>query len=166
MTRQGLYDFLCSMDAYIAPGRQLYEAEDFAAFTDEIIEIAIGHVREAARDGLNADVMFISYGKGRRPEVPNCLPIGLIPGTWSIASGCYWDDETDDARYRAWSGAVFDDIRKAGTLGTLWGNMQQIMDVDRLRQSFGEAEWRRLTEIKRTYDPTNAFQLNHSIPTA
>ncbi|MCI2418091.1 FAD-binding oxidoreductase [Saccharopolyspora sp. K220] len=39
-------------------------------------------------------------------------------------------------------------------------------DVDKVREAYDEADYQRLVALKRTYDPTNRFRLNHNIPPA
>ena len=38
--------------------------------------------------------------------------------------------------------------------------------ADRVRAAYPDPVWRRLTEIKRRYDPTNLLHLNRNIPPA
>jgi FAD/FMN-containing dehydrogenase len=52
-------------------------------------------------------------------------------------------------------------------VGVAYPNFLNLDEGDqRLRASFGEEKWTRLTELKRRWDPDNVFRLNQNIPPA
>ena len=163
---QGLFDFMCSMDEYIVANRQWYDSVELARLDDSVIELFDEYAHSLAEGGLIGEIILVPHGRGRHPDVPNALPIGG-PGSWSVVTGLYWDNKVDDDRNEGWSRSVISALRDGDfTLPAVYGNMANPRDIERDRRSYGEQDWRRLTELKAKYDPENRFHLNHNIPPA
>jgi len=76
---------------------------------------------------------------------------------------CNWEHETDDAASIAWGREVFDRLRMYATGGQYVNFPGLYEDNDAMvRGAFGQ-NLGRLTAIKKQYDPTNFFRLNHNI---
>jgi hypothetical protein len=50
--------------------------------------------------------------------------------------------------------------------GSVYVNFLDVDDGSRVREAYGDATYRRLAEVKATYDPDNAFHHNHNIQPA
>jgi FAD/FMN-containing dehydrogenase len=76
---------------------------------------------------------------------------------------CNWEHETDDAACIAWGREVFRELQSYST-GAQYVNFPGFYEDDAgmVRDAFGP-NLDRLREIKRRYDPTNLFRLNHNI---
>jgi len=74
-----------------------------------------------------------------------------------------WMDPAEDAAmHRAWVTRLWDAIRPAAS-----GTYVNFLDDDgeeRIHEAYPDATFRRLAEVKRTYDPDNVFRLNQNIP--
>jgi FAD/FMN-containing dehydrogenase len=163
---QPVYDFMCSMDSYIVSNRQWYDVIDVDGMSDDLLEIAanFGELLETA--GFEGEVTMVPYGRGRNPDVPNALTIGR-KGSWMVGFYGYWTDPADDAKVIGWADAGMAAVRNSpGFISSSYGNVQSRQDLERDRRSYGEENWKRLTEIKAKYDPDNVFHLNHNIPPA
>jgi FAD/FMN-containing dehydrogenase len=166
----GLLEFMRELDGEYPPMRQWYDEEQIAELSDEAIDLIVEQARALADSGLGPMSTLIVYPfrgpLGREPEHPAAYRHGA-EGGWSITTGLFWEDEVDDARHEAYSNAVFEAVRASGlATGLVYGNVQQVPDEERLRRTFGEEGWQRLTEVKAQYDPNNVFHLNHNIPPA
>ena len=80
----------------------------------------------------------------------------------------FWSDPADDAPRTAWTRsfhAAMQPVAKAGEYVNFLGADGPGLDT---RQSaltaYGASKLERLVELKRRYDPTNLFRLNHNIP--
>jgi FAD/FMN-containing dehydrogenase len=74
-----------------------------------------------------------------------------------------WTEEDPEAeRHIAWARDFFDAMQPhAG--GHVYLNFLGDEGGDRVRQAYGAENYKRLVELKRTYDPTNFFRLNQNI---
>lgn len=165
---RGLLEFMLELDAEYPPMRQWYDEEQIEGLSDKAIDLIVAQARALVDSDLGPMSTLIAYpfrgALGREPEIPAAYPHGSRGG-WSITTGLFWDREPDDARHEAYSNAVFDGLRGAGlATGLVYGNVQQVPDKQRLRRTFGEENWQRLTGLKAKYDPDNVFHLNHNIP--
>jgi len=71
-----------------------------------------------------------------------------------------WQDLADDARHLAWVNEVTEAIQPFATGGVYLNFMA---DEDRVPAGYGAGKYDRLVELKRKYDPDNAFRFNQNI---
>lgn len=160
----GLYDFICSMDAYIVAGRQWYDTVELGRLDEPAIAVLERGAEALAATGLEGELIVVPYGRGRPETVPSAVSTGRA-GTTSIVAGVYWREAEDDARAEGWSTRVLSELRETGrVVDSVLGNMANPVDPERDRRSYGEANWNRLRALKAKYDPENLFHLNHNIP--
>ncbi len=76
-----------------------------------------------------------------------------------------WTDPADTERCKSWTDEAYDTLRP---LGPASGYLNFVGDEgqDRIRASFGEANYQRLAMLKARLDPDNRFALNHNIEPA
>ena len=74
-----------------------------------------------------------------------------------------WQDPEQGPAHRAWARAVIAEAESAST-GRAYVNF--LGDTDSAASSYGEETYARLAALKRVYDPTNLFRLNHNIEPA
>lgn len=98
------------------------------------------------------------------PAVPNAVGNRDASFLLNVVSGLGRADTTADI-YAAHA-RLFAAVEPWSTGGRLLTFMGGENTVDRVRSAYGEADYRRLTEIKAVYDPRNTFRLNHNIPPA
>jgi FAD/FMN-containing dehydrogenase len=74
----------------------------------------------------------------------------------------FYEGEADYATRHQWvhdNAAVIDQ-------GVPGAYVNFVREPERIREVYPEPTWQRLREVKRRYDPTNLFRLNHNIPPA
>jgi FAD/FMN-containing dehydrogenase len=167
---RGMLEFMREWDAEYPPTRQWYDEEQIADLSEEAIDLLVAQARALVDSGLGPQSTLVAYpfrgALAREPEIPTSYQHGG-QGGWSVTTALFWDDEAEDGRHQAYSNAVFEAVRAAGVAtGLVYGNVQQVPDEQRLRATFGEENWKRLTQLKAQYDPENVFHLNHNIPPA
>ena len=76
-----------------------------------------------------------------------------------------WLDPTEDATpHRAWTEALWQQVRPEGD--GVYVNFLADDGPRRIREAYPEATYARLAEVKRTYDPHNLFKRNQNVPPA
>ncbi len=80
----------------------------------------------------------------------------------------FWSDARDDDARIAWTRsfhAALQPSARAGEYVNFLGAEGPRADARQLSlTSYGQAKFDRLVALKRQYDPTNLFRLNHNIP--
>jgi FAD/FMN-containing dehydrogenase len=78
-----------------------------------------------------------------------------------------WEDAAEpiDA-HRDWVNGVIDAARPYGSGGAYVNSLAEDAGAEPVRSAYGEATFSRLREVKRRWDPGNAFRLNANIPPA
>lgn len=164
--RQPIYDFMCSMDSYIVSNRQWYDVIDVDGLPDDVLKALFTFSQQLETAAFEGEVTLVPYGRGRNPGVANALPVGRT-GSWMVGFYGYWTDPAADETVIGWADAGMAAVRESPAfLASSYGNVQSRQDLDRDRRSYGEENWKRLTELKAKYDPDNVFHLNHNIPPA
>ncbi|GHE88858.1 FAD-linked oxidase [Amycolatopsis deserti] len=163
-----LLEFMLSMDADYPAVRQWYDEEQVGELTDEVIDTVVGQARLLAERGLTGYLIMYSYRGALAdvPDDPGCFPRGRR-GAWSIGTAAFWEDASGDEAHASWSDETIEAVRRTGaTTGIVYGNVQQVPDVERHRKAHGDEAWARLRAVKKQYDPENVFHRNHNIPPA
>jgi hypothetical protein len=80
-----------------------------------------------------------------------------------ILSG--WTDPADDDRNIAWTRELWDALAPY-SLGAIYVNSVVDDDEATVKTAYRDDTYRRLTELKAKYDPTNFFKLNPNIKPA
>ncbi|PTL82655.1 BBE domain-containing protein [Vitiosangium sp. GDMCC 1.1324] len=74
-----------------------------------------------------------------------------------------WRDPADAERHTRWVQDAWQAAHSFSSGGTPLNFIDADEPAGRVRETYGEAKWKRLTALKRTYDPTNFFRLNKNI---
>jgi FAD/FMN-containing dehydrogenase len=72
-----------------------------------------------------------------------------------------WRDKDQDAACIAWARQLFDATAPYAS-GSVYINFMPDDETDRIHRAYG-ANYQRLREIKRRYDPNNLFRVNQNI---
>jgi FAD/FMN-containing dehydrogenase len=73
-----------------------------------------------------------------------------------------WTDAADADRHIKWTRNLWEAMQPYSGGGT-YTNFTSVDDQDRTPASYGEATYKRLSELKRRYDPENVLHLNQNI---
>lgn len=85
-------------------------------------------------------------------------------GTWMLTVAALWPDPSaDPTPHRTWTREVWEAMLPQSTGGTYVNHLAPD-DGPRRQAAYDDATWRRLAELKDTWDPENTFRLNHNIP--
>ncbi len=150
-----------AFDPLLTPGaRNYWKSHDFA----DLSAGAIGVMVDAARNLPSPECeIFIAHVGGAMARVP------ADATAWSNRDAHFimnahgrWRDKQQDSACIAWARQLSDAAAPFAS-GSVYVNFMPEDEGDRVEQAYG-ANYRRLVEIKRRYDPDNLFRMNQNIP--
>ena len=149
------------LDATAPHGLSYYwKSEYLPPLNDPMIDTLVEHAWRAATPESYTIMFHLGGAVGRAdPEASafedrHAAHAVVIDAVWSepgLASACI-----------AWTRDFWDAVRPQAT-GRIYVNFLGEEGQDRVRAAYGAAKYERLRALKRTYDPTNLFQLNQNV---
>jgi FAD/FMN-containing dehydrogenase len=149
-----------AFDPLLTPGaRNYWKSHDVASFNDASLEI----IRNAIGDLPTEECeVFLGHLGGALTRVapdatawPNRVP------HFAVNVHTRWREVRDDARCVAWARRLHDGLAPHA-MGTLYVNFIPDGDEARVADAYG-ANYARLVDIKRRFDPDNLFRANQNI---
>jgi FAD/FMN-containing dehydrogenase len=135
----------------------------FDRFDGPMIDTLIEHCGAQTWVGTAADLHHMGGAFGRVPENATAFP-NRSAQFWLNIYG-FWPDAREDAARVAWVKGFSDAMQPHAVTGQ-YINFLGHEDTDahgKALAAYGPVKLDRLTEIKRRYDPTNLFRINHNI---
>jgi FAD/FMN-containing dehydrogenase len=150
-----------AFDALVPPGMQHYWKADFVT---ELTDAAIAaHVEHGSRTPYVSSTMHLYPINGAAQRVgPDETAFGHRDATFAAVIAGMWPDPADNDANTAWVRDYYAAIHPhSGTDGG-YINFMSGDDAGRADVNFGRT-YRRLQEVKATWDPDNVFHLNQNI---
>ena len=149
-----------AFDALVPPGLQHYWK---AAFVDELTDDAIAvHVEHGARvPTVNSTVHLYPVNGACHDVAADATAFGHRDATFAPVIAGMWPDPADNAANTAWVKDYYAALAPHSQAGG-YVNFASPDDSSRVRENYG-ANFPRLREVKRRYDPTNLFRLNQNV---
>ena len=138
------------------------------ALSDELVEAFVGRIREPTGTGRRKIAFNPRRGAlGRDPEFPSALRDTGEEPTWMLCPVSLWDDASEDQAEISWVNAVGEDICRIGPAANraVPNTVSGPLDLEGVEWLYGD-RLPRLRELKRRWDPDNAFRGGHNIPPA
>ena len=110
------------------------------------------------------EIRHLGGAAARAPEHPSA--VSHRDAAYLLATHAAPVDEAEAADINASVEAVLADITGDVHGGRLLNFLHHDSTVEEVRTAYDDATYRRLREVKRTYDPHNVLRLNHNIPPA
>jgi FAD/FMN-containing dehydrogenase len=151
--------FQTILDPMSPPGFRAYaRGEHLTGLTDGVIEAFLANTTEGLHP-LSFAVVFQHGGAASRvPE--DATAYGSRDAAFMIHPIGAWEDPADDEKHIGWVRKVSAAQQPYKTGGVYLNFMS---DRDNVPAGYGDAKYRRLVEIKRSYDPDNVFRFNQNI---
>jgi FAD/FMN-containing dehydrogenase len=151
--------------AEIPFGLQNYWKGHFVVdFPDALVESVVD-VFGRVTSSHSAVLIEAPHGAASRVE-PNATAYGQRDARYNVSALSIWEDENESEPHVAWAREFAAAVRLhstgAGYVNYL-GDDSAPADVV---AAYGADRYRRLTEVKRRYDPENRFRFNQNIPPA
>lgn len=143
-------------------GLHYYWKTDFAAeLSDDVLELNRKLFAECAIPGV--ELGFLHIGGALNERDADDGAIGNRNARYMIGVNAMWDpDEPDAASFTSWIRDAWTRLHPFST-GATYINFQTADEDDaRIRATYG-ANYDRLVEVKKTYDPGNLFRVNRNI---
>ncbi|GAB2846547.1 FAD-binding oxidoreductase [Lentzea nigeriaca] len=140
------------------PRASLEHVDLFRALDDEVIETIVG----AASGDTPLSVAEIRHWGGAMARDTG-TPVGHRDVPFSIVAEIDLSDGTPPDEAKSFLDGLGNSLRPHATGGTF---LNFINDPALTETAFSPANWQRLREVKKTYDPSNFFHCNHNIPPA
>jgi FAD/FMN-containing dehydrogenase len=142
-----------------AGARNYWKSHNFAALQDGVFDTVIEY---AGRLPSPHCEIFIGVLGGAVARVPSdATAYGSRDANFVMNVHCRWETPQEDKTCIAWAR----DFYKAATpfaTGSVYVNFLTADETDRIAAAYG-SNFKRLSEIKATYDPTNFFHVNQNI---
>lgn len=136
-------------------------------FVTELSDEAIRRIALLGRSRPSAETRLhlIRLGGFAGRVAPDATAIATRNHPYIIHLMVTWTDPDDTERCKAWAGQAFEILRPLGPKSA-YLNFVGDEGQERIRESFGDASYRRLAALKARLDPANSFRLNHNIEPA
>jgi FAD/FMN-containing dehydrogenase len=146
-------------DSLFPRGRRYYwKAQFMREISDQAIDVLLTSYAAAPKEslvvfqqvgGAIARVPIAESPYGNRDALYDCFPISI------------WDNPADDEVHMRWARDLWEAMRPFSTGGVYANNLGE-EGSERIQAAYG-ANYPRLANIKKKYDPTNFFRLNQNI---
>lgn len=133
------------------------------AISDDLINLVVAAASDF-RSPLSGVLFYRVHGAATR--VPTeATAFGLRQAQWDFDVVSQWTDDGETDAQIAWTRNVWSGIEPHISRRAYVNHLAGDDKPEKVRASFG-ANYDRLAELKRKYDPTNLFHLNTNIPPA
>ncbi len=86
---------------------------------------------------------------------------------FNVSATATWEDAATDTVHIAWARRTAAALAEHSSSGGGYLNYGAPDEpIERVRAAYGDANFERLRQVKRRYDPHNLFRFNHNIPPA
>jgi FAD/FMN-containing dehydrogenase len=157
------YTALQSMfDPFVPHGWHRYwKSVELPPLSDSAIDTLVEHASRVTSPKSYCIVFQLGGALARVGEDETAY--GQRHAAHNVVINAVWtEDDPDGERHVAWAREYFSALQShAGE--HVYVNFLGDEGADRVRQAYGERQYERLVDLKRTYDPTNFFRLNQNI---
>lgn len=142
--------------------RHYWKSHFVPALTDELIDEIVECY--LARPG--DDEVLIEQMHGAALRVPaDATAFSRRQPSFNVSGLAIWDDATQDGQHIAWARRTAAAVQShSNSVGGYLNYGAPDEPIERVRAAYGDANFERLCQLKRRYDPLNLFRFNHNIP--
>lgn len=160
VTRQSYIALQQAFDAGMPAGSRWYSKSHYLReLPDSAIDTILGYVEHLPGPYSIAYLDGPGGAAARVDPTATAFPHRAAPYTIHMFPG--WADPADDERIMAWARAFHRDMARYAT-GGCYVNLLDGDETDAARMAYG-ANYRRLADSKRRYDPDNLFRMNINV---
>jgi FAD/FMN-containing dehydrogenase len=138
-----------------------WKSVELPALTDDAIDTLVDHA--SAQTSLKSYCIVFQLGGALARMGEDETAFSQRDAAYNVNINAVWtEDDPEGERHVAWARDFFSAMQPhAG--GRVYVNFLGDEGAERVRQAYGDRQYERLVELKRTYDPTNFFRLNQNI---
>ena len=149
-----------AFDPLLTPGaRNYWKSHNFTEIADGALNFIIEYAGKLPSPQCEILIGLIAGAPNR--VAPNAMAYGHRDAKFVLNVHGRWDEAKDDQRCIGWAREFFNASKPYASAGA-YVNFMTEEEGDRIAAAYG-ANYNRLVEIKRRYDPENVFHLNQNI---
>ena len=149
-----------AFDPLLTPGaRNYWKSHDLASLSDGAIDAILDAAR--ALPSPECEIFVAHVGGAMARVAADATAFPNRDAHFVMNAHGRWRGEDGDASGVGWARKLFDAVAPFA-LGTAYVNFMPDDEANRVESAYG-ANYRRLAEIKRRYDPDNLFRMNQNI---
>jgi FAD/FMN-containing dehydrogenase len=149
-----------AFDPLLAAGaRNYWKSRDFADLSDAAADVIVEAARTAPGPECEIFIFHIGGAATRVPVSATAFP--QRSAHFGMNVHARWQDKSADRPHVEWARETFERTAPFAS-GTAYVNFMPDDEGERVKTAYG-ANYAKLTEVKRRYDPTNLFRLNQNI---
>jgi len=149
-----------TFDPLLAPGaRNYWKSHNFKQLSDAALDVVLDYAAQVPTPQCEIFLGLI----GGRANAPSAGSAAYPHRDILYAMNVHgrWQDPADDARCTAWARAFYQACLPYAA-GSVYVNFLTQDEAGRIHEAYG-ANYARLVEVKRRYDPDNLFRMNLNI---
>ena len=146
--------------------RHYWKSHFVDSLPDDLIDEIVDHYLAYPQEGW--DMVLIEQMHGAALRVPpDATAFSHREKSFNVSAMATWEDAAGDADHIAWARRTPAALQKRSSSGGGYRNYGAPDEpIERVRAAYGDANFERLRQVKRRYDPHNLFRFNHNIPPA
>jgi FAD/FMN-containing dehydrogenase len=149
-----------AFDPLLTPGaRNYWKSHNFTEIADGALDSIIEYAGKLPSPQCEILIGLIAGAPNR--VAPNAMAYGHRDARFVLNVHGRWDEAKDDQRCIGWAREFFNASKPYASAGA-YVNFMTEEEGDRIAAAYG-ANYNRMVEIKRRYDPENVFHLNQNI---
>jgi FAD/FMN-containing dehydrogenase len=149
-----------AFDPLLTPGaRNYWKSHNFTEMADGALNSIIEYAGKLPSPQCEIFIGLIAGAPNR--VAPDAMAYGHRDARFVLNVHGRWDETKDDQRCIGWAREFFNASKPYASAGA-YVNFMTEEEGDRIAAAYG-ANYNRLVEIKRRYDPENIFHLNQNI---
>ncbi|RTZ44422.1 FAD-binding oxidoreductase [Candidimonas sp. SYP-B2681] len=149
-----------AFDPLLTPGaRNYWKSHNFAKLDDGLFDAVIEYIGKLPSP--QCEIFFGAIGGATTRKPSDFTAYAHRDARYVMNVHGRWDDPADDKRCIAWARDFFAASAPFAS-GGVYVNFLTSDETDRVRSAYG-ANYDRLAQIKRKYDPDNLFHMNQNI---
>jgi FAD/FMN-containing dehydrogenase len=139
--------------------RNYWKSHDFADLPDAAIEVIVRAAQTLPSP--ECEVFIASLGGAMARVAPDATAFPNRNAHFVMNAHTRWRDKSEDSTCVAWARGLYEAAAPYAA-GSAYVNFMPDDESGRVENAYG-ANYRRLAEIKRRYDPDNRFRMNQNI---
>ena len=149
-----------AFDPLLTPGaRNYWKSHDFNDLPDEAIEVILNAIWKLPTPECEIFIAHVGGAMSRVAAEATAWPNRKAHFIMNVHTR--WREQAQDAACIEWARQLFDATARFA-LGSVYVNFMPDDEGGRVEKAYG-ANYRRLAQIKRRYDPDNLFRMNQNI---
>lgn len=152
-----------AFDPLLTPGaRNYWKSHNFSRLDDKVFDAVIEYIGKLPSP--QCEIFFGAIGGATTRAAPESAAYAHRDAQFVMNVHGRWDDQADDQRCIGWARDFFNASAPFASSG-VYVNFLTADEGDRVRTAYG-ANYDRLAQVKRKYDPANLFSTNQNIKPA